>query len=186
MCSPQCSALSRYVTCFANIWGLQDVKGATVSASPVPPLAPSEASSHTTLHPSSHTAGLGSEQLLEDRNCVPIRGQVRRVCAPWMKHVWFVDDEYYVIPNVSNVVVGGTQQRGNYNDRVDPVDTERIWTTVTSLWPALSAADVIHDWVRPCLRLLSSLLVVVFVVVLLRAPQTRPNKHWSVMTVQQG
>jgi hypothetical protein len=65
-----------------------------------------------------------------------------------MKHVWFVDDEFYVIPNVGTVVVGGTQQRGNYNDRVDPVDTERIWATVTRLWPALSAADVVQDWVR--------------------------------------
>jgi glycine/D-amino acid oxidase-like deaminating enzyme len=94
---------------------------------------------------------MGSRELLPDNACVPIRGQIRRVKAPWMKHAWFLDDSYYILPQVDCVVIGGTQQRGNNRESVDPVDTKRIWETITTHWPSLKTAEVLTDWVRaPC------------------------------------
>lgn len=83
-----------------------------------------------------------------DGDCLPIRGQVRRVRAPWIKGVWFLDDAFYILPQVDCVVVGGTQQRGDERATPDAADTERIWRTVTERWPALRDAEVVSDWVR--------------------------------------
>jgi hypothetical protein len=96
--------------------------------------------------------GLGAKELLPDPDCVAIRGQIRRVRAPWMKHAWFLDDAYYILPQVDCVVVGGTQQRGNSQEAVDLADTKRIWDTVTAHWPCLKTAEVLSDWVRTWLR----------------------------------
>ena len=74
--------------------------------------------------------------------------QVRRVCAPWIKHAAFLNDSHYVIPNVGSVVVGGTQQSGDGREEVCDDDTARIWEVATRTWPALTHAEVIKDWVR--------------------------------------
>jgi glycine/D-amino acid oxidase-like deaminating enzyme len=94
------------------------------------------------------SAGHGAGTLLQDADCLPIRGQIRRVAAPWIKHITFLDDVVYILPNVGSVVVGGTQQRGDDRDVVDEVDTERIWQRATALVPGLLGAEVIKDWVR--------------------------------------
>lgn len=47
-------------------------------------------------------SGLGSQQLLPDRNCYPIRGQIMRVKAPWVNQCVFAhfpDETAYIIPN---------------------------------------------------------------------------------------
>jgi FAD dependent oxidoreductase len=96
-------------------------------------------------------AGHGAGELVPDGACLPIRGQIRRVVAPWVKHVTFLDDAVYILPNIGSCVVGGTQQRGDGNAAVDPVDTERIWAAATALYPALRGAEVIKDWARALL-----------------------------------
>ena len=68
-----------------------------------------------------------------------------------MKHVWFLDDAFYILPQVDCVVVGGTQQRGDERTAADAADAERIWATVTERWPALRGAEVVSDWVRRAL-----------------------------------
>lgn len=50
--------------------------------------------------------GLGSGALLNDRQIGPSRGQVRRVDAPWMFHV-FTNDSAYVILNTGSVTMAG-------------------------------------------------------------------------------
>ncbi len=43
--------------------------------------------------------GLSGATLFGDSSCYPIRGQVLRARAPWIKHHYVVDERFYVIPN---------------------------------------------------------------------------------------
>ena len=43
--------------------------------------------------------GLRGAVLFGDDSCYPIRGQVLRARAPWIKHHYVVDERFYVIPN---------------------------------------------------------------------------------------
>lgn len=43
--------------------------------------------------------GLRGATLFGDDSCYPIRGQVLRARAPWIKHHYVVDERFYVIPN---------------------------------------------------------------------------------------
>lgn len=38
-----------------------------------------------------------------------------RVEAPWVKHFYFGGSQYYVLPNVDTVVLGGTTQKNNWD-----------------------------------------------------------------------
>lgn len=42
--------------------------------------------------------GLGNISFCDDTKMVPIRGQMIRVNAPWIKHFYFTDDLCYIIP----------------------------------------------------------------------------------------
>ena len=47
--------------------------------------------------------GMGAQKLCHDSNMSPVRGQVLRVKAPWIKFCVFADNDTYVIPgNFSN------------------------------------------------------------------------------------
>lgn len=92
-------------------------------------------------------AGMGSREIAGDKDMVPVRGQVRRVRAPWQKFAVMYDKEFYVLPNVDSVVVGGTQQRGDERPGVDAEDTARIWDAVVKLCPGIASAEPITEWV---------------------------------------
>lgn len=95
--------------------------------------------------------GLGSGLLMDDPAVFPIRGQVLRVEAPWIKSAYFFnvsgDSPSYLIPNIGSVVVGGTAQRGNASTTVSRKDTQRIIEGVSKLFPALKHAKVLQEWV---------------------------------------
>lgn len=102
-------------------------------------------------------AGLGARELASDEDVVPVRGQVRRVRAPWVKHAMFLDGTYYILPNVDSLVVGGTTQRGDERTEVDWADHTRIWDNILHMCPSLANAETVTDWVRyspgtPCAR----------------------------------
>ncbi|XP_033126987.1 D-aspartate oxidase-like [Anneissia japonica] len=111
--------------------------------------------------------GLGARELGNDPSVYPIRGQVIRVKAPWVKH-FIIDidvediskDNYtlYIIPCVDTVVVGGTLQKNNWNLEVDAVNRKDIWTNCSRMLPSITMAEVDHEWVglrpgRPTVRL---------------------------------
>ena len=48
--------------------------------------------------------GLGARTLFRDTSMYPIRGHVIRVHAPWIKSIYFMDEQTYVIPNLHTVV----------------------------------------------------------------------------------
>lgn len=49
-------------------------------------------------------SGLGAVELFGDKSMYPIRGHVIRVRAPWVKGIYFCDEQTYVIPNEDTVV----------------------------------------------------------------------------------
>ena len=62
-------------------------------------------------------SGLGANQLVGDETVQPLRGQVMRVWAPWLR-ICLLDDEddgNYVLPNIDTVVLGGTHQHNDWD-----------------------------------------------------------------------
>ncbi|XP_060066892.1 D-aspartate oxidase-like [Ylistrum balloti] len=96
--------------------------------------------------------GLGSYQMLGDHDLRPVRGQVFRVHAPWIKHFYVdidptdPDNEYYVLPGARDVVVGGTSQVGNWNTQVNISDRDHIWNGCCKLLPSLKNAKILDEW----------------------------------------
>ena len=98
-------------------------------------------------------AGLGAKELAKDNDMFPVRGQVLRVTAPWIKEfVYHVDkDEQgrvcYVFPNQDDVVIGGTKQVNNNDPRIKANVREWILEKTQELIPSLKYAEIKYDWV---------------------------------------
>ncbi|XP_045721264.1 D-aspartate oxidase isoform X1 [Mirounga angustirostris] len=120
------------------------------------------------LHPSFdivvNCSGLGSRQLAGDSKIFPVRGQVLRVQAPWVKH--FIREGSgltYIYPGISNVILGGTRQKGDWNLSPDAEISRDIFSRCCALEPSLHGACDIREKVglrpfRPGLRLQTELL----------------------------
>ncbi|XP_004475992.3 D-aspartate oxidase isoform X1 [Dasypus novemcinctus] len=120
------------------------------------------------LHPSFdivvNCSGLGSRQLAGDLKMFPVRGQVLKVQAPWVKH--FIRDGSgltYIYPGASDVTLGGTRQKGDWNLSPDPESSRDILSRCCALEPSLQGACHISERVglrpsRPGLRLQKELL----------------------------
>ena len=89
--------------------------------------------------------GLGARTLCSDSNLTPIRGQVVRVKAPWLKIGVFADNDTYIIPSVNSVTLGGCRQYGDFNLQPSAHDSAGIWQRVTTLMPNLKKAQVITE-----------------------------------------
>ncbi|GFQ97283.1 d-aspartate oxidase [Trichonephila clavata] len=92
-------------------------------------------------------SGIGARTLVPDPEVIPVRGQVMRVHAPWIKHGVIADNDYYVLPNADEIILGGTHQEGDWNTQVDPVDRRNIWEGCVELLPCLKDATILRDWV---------------------------------------
>lgn len=101
---------------------------------------------------------------LGDPSMKPIRGQVIRVQAPWVKHFYFDYDptekgnKLYIFPGKDYVVLGGTSQAGDWSTEVKEADTKRILDGCSRLIPSLKKAKILEQWVglrpsRPTIRL---------------------------------
>lgn len=94
--------------------------------------------------------GLAGDQVCTDDrtqwNCYPIRGQVLRVKAPWIRAVWGFGTSY-IIPNMDSVVLGGTAQRHDSNINPTLVDSETILADIYVLFPSLQEAKLDNIWV---------------------------------------
>ncbi|XP_070652073.1 D-aspartate oxidase isoform X3 [Bos indicus] len=120
------------------------------------------------LHPSFdivvNCSGLGSRQLAGDSKIFPVRGQVLKVQAPWVKH--FIRDSSgltYIYPGVSNVTLGGTRQKGDWNLSPDAEISKEILSRCCALEPSLRGAYDLREKVglrptRPSVRLEKELL----------------------------
>ncbi|KAL5016727.1 hypothetical protein ScPMuIL_006316 [Solemya velum] len=105
--------------------------------------------------------GVYARDLSNDESLQPVRGQLLRVHAPWIKH--FVLCEHpqgssYILPSAFDVVLGGTHEQNDWNENVDEEVRETIRSGCTKLVPSLQGIKSFSDWVglrpfRPTVRL---------------------------------
>ena len=93
--------------------------------------------------------GFGSKEMVKDSNLSPIRGQVARVCAPFLYEVVLHEDNEgnYVIPNIYEVVLGGTHQIGDLNMNISAADSEFILSGCKRIFPSLESAEIMSEQV---------------------------------------
>ena len=106
-----------------------------------------------------NASGIGSRLLAADPSVGPVRGQVVYLSQVGLEH-WFLDssaDLTYVVPRSRDIVVGGTDQEGEWSRTPSPSDAEAILTRARRLVPELASADVLRHRVglrpaRPSVR----------------------------------
>ncbi len=103
-------------------------------------------------------SGLGARLLGQDRTVVPVRGQVLLVEQVGLDR-WYLDGEVptYVVPRSRDIVVGGTEQAGEWSRTPDPATAADILARARRLVPELAGARVLRHKVglrpvRPALR----------------------------------
>ncbi|XP_067883409.1 D-aspartate oxidase [Heterodontus francisci] len=83
-------------------------------------------------------SGIGAGALTGDTKIYPIRGQVQKVHAPWLKHfVRLGDGTSYIYPGISSVTLGGTRQENDWRLSVDPPDSKAIFEACCAYEPSL-------------------------------------------------
>jgi D-amino-acid oxidase len=104
-------------------------------------------------------AGLGSRLLAEDTTLTPVRGQVVVVEQIGLEE-WWLDEggPTYVIPRASHIVLGGTDDVGEWDRRPVPEIAADIVGRATALVPEIARARVLRHQVglrpvRPTVRL---------------------------------
>ena len=92
--------------------------------------------------------GCGARELVPDPDVTPVRGQVVVVSNPGLTE-FFVGtaadptDLTYLIPHGDVVVLGGTEQPGNWSREPDPATADRILAACAAVQPALRDATVL-------------------------------------------
>lgn len=104
-------------------------------------------------------SGLGARLLGADRTVVPVRGQVVYVEQVGLDR-WWLDaaGPTYVVPRSRDIVVGGTDQEGEWSRTPEPESAVAILQRAARLVPELREARVIRHKVglrpvRPAVRL---------------------------------
>lgn len=91
--------------------------------------------------------GVGARHLLDDRQVEPLKGQLIKVEAPWVKHfVNAEDDDLYILVGSKSVALGGTHEQGDWTKTIDPSHRQRIWQGCCRLIPSLENAKVVEEW----------------------------------------
>ena len=104
-------------------------------------------------------AGLGARRLARDEDVRPVRGQVVVVNGVDLEH-WWVDatGPTYVVPRERSVIVGGTDEEGDWSRTPSQETATEILSRATRLVPELTSAKVVGHRVglrpvRPSVRL---------------------------------
>ncbi|CAO1414644.1 unnamed protein product [Diamesa serratosioi] len=86
--------------------------------------------------------GMEAKRLCGDRKLVPIRGQVLKVNAPWVKMAYYADYDTYIVPGFSGVTLGGCRNFDSYDTKPSRYDHDSIKERCESLVPSLKTAKV--------------------------------------------
>lgn len=93
-------------------------------------------------------SGLGARKLCADTRLVPIRGQVLRVHAPWLRTAFYDDFDTYVIPGFDGeVILGGVRHYDSHSVEPDRHDRAGILERCERLCPGVAAAPVRREQV---------------------------------------
>ncbi|XP_055344901.1 D-aspartate oxidase-like [Paramacrobiotus metropolitanus] len=103
-------------------------------------------------------SGLGARALVEDETVIPVRGQLVRVDAPWVKEFYMAESSTYIYPNRETIVLGGTRQPEDWETAVRPEETVAIKKHCCAVVPSLQDAHIVEEWAglrpwRPSIRL---------------------------------
>ncbi len=104
-------------------------------------------------------SGLGSRHLADDPTTTPVRGQVVVLEQVGLEEWWLAEDgPTYVIPRAHDIVVGGTDDAGEWDRTPSPEIADEILRRATGLVPALARTRVLRHKVglrpvRPEVRL---------------------------------
>lgn len=111
-----------------------------------------------------NASGLGARLFARDESVVPVRGQVVLVEQVGLDRWWLDSGDQrtgrpatYVVPRSRDVVLGGTEDEGEWDRAPDRASTERIIARATDLVPELRGARVLGTRVglrpaRPAVR----------------------------------
>ena len=109
-----------------------------------------------------NATGLGARRMAADPSMQPVRGQVVYVEQVGLER-WWLDGAapggpVYVVPRSKDIVVGGTDDEGEWDRRPDPEVARLILARATEVVPALARAKVVGHRVglrpaRPSVRL---------------------------------
>jgi len=107
--------------------------------------------------------GIGARDLVPDPDLVPVRGQAVIVANPgitdfFIGHADATADLVYLFPHGDTVLLGGTEQPGDWNLDPDPAVTRRILADCATVEPRLAGAEIVAQRVglrpvRPRVRL---------------------------------
>lgn len=118
--------------------------GGEVERSAVPTLEEAAEGSDAVVN----CTGLGARKLLDDKEMVPIRGQVVRVRNPGVDRFLLDEDNpggvTYVVPRSEDCILGGTAEEGSWDTEPDPEIAGRILRRCTRLEPKLAGAEVLE------------------------------------------
>lgn len=96
--------------------------------------------------------GLGAASLCNDKELVPVRGQVGLI-TPGPSLPIYLDNEkpLYIVPRKDAIIVGGTYEEGIDSTITEPDTVERILGNAYQVYPELKDQPVIGSWagVRP-------------------------------------
>ncbi|GIY58646.1 d-aspartate oxidase [Caerostris darwini] len=87
-------------------------------------------------------SGLGARTLVPDPEVIPVRGS-----CPWLKHGVMLDNDFYILPNSEETILGGTHQEDDWRLEPDPEDSKNIWEGCTEIMPCLKEAKILRHWV---------------------------------------
>jgi D-amino-acid oxidase len=106
-----------------------------------------------------NASGLGARLMAGDTGVVPVRGQVV-LLEQFGLNRWWLDPEgpTYVVPRSRDIVVGGTDEEGEWSRTPDPETASRILGRAAVMVPELARAKVLRHRVglrpaRPQVRL---------------------------------
>ena len=106
-----------------------------------------------------NASGLGARLIAQDSAVLPVRGQVLYVEQFGLARWWLDGDgPTYVVPRSRDIVVGGTDDEGEWSRTPDPAAAARILERASQLVPELARAKVLRHKVglrpaRPSVRL---------------------------------
>jgi len=104
-------------------------------------------------------SGLGSRHLASDPTTTPVRGQVVVLEQVGLDQWWLAEDgPTYVVPRTHDIVVGGTDDAGEWDRTPSPDTADDVLRRATALVPQLAGARVLRHKVglrpaRPEIRL---------------------------------
>ena len=113
-------------------------------------------------------SGMGARRLVPDLDVTPVRGQIVVTENPGLSEFFIgvgvdVGDVSYYFPHGDIVVLGGTEEEGNWSLDPDPATAERILRACAAVQPRLAGATVTAHRVglrpvRPSVRLEAEVL----------------------------